>query len=98
MLSKAERGNEQFVTTDVKLGAYLLCSDVELLDIQPLPDGQRSRFVFQHPPQHLLDAWLAGNPQAHATRIIDCYRHLIRDSRHVREGGRPTGFGTGGRR
>lgn len=92
MMPKGERANNHFSTRDIKLASYLMARDVPLSDIQPLDDGNHCRFFFQHPPQHLLDAWLAGDAKAPAGRVVDAYRHLLREGRAAQEGKRPTIF------
>lgn len=72
-----EKNNDNFRTMDINLAAYLHSSGVELLDIQPQSE-RKSRFLFEQPPQELLDLWLSG--EAPAKGIIDSYRHLIKDA------------------
>lgn len=70
--------NNKFKTKDISLASYLHSHDIQLITIVPL-DSFNSEFVFERPPQRLLDAWLGGKlPEKTA---IDSYRHLLRDAR-----------------
>ena len=86
---KNNQHNGQFHTTDIKLSAYLMSCDVKLLDIR-VTDGlaRHSTYYLEQPPDELLTAWLGGNPQANAKRVIDNYRHLLADSRRIAREGR----------
>lgn len=69
--------NNNFQTTDINLAAWLHFNNVPLISVEAI-DLRKSNFVFEQPPQVLLDKWLAGNTPA---GIIDAYRHLLRQAK-----------------
>lgn len=72
--------NTKFETLDIALAAFLSVKDIKLLDIVPEKSFQ-SRFIFEKPPQELLDDWLTGEAAAGVKQVINAYRHLVRLSR-----------------
>jgi len=53
-------GNDKnFQTQDINLAAYLEFNDVPLISIEAI-DLRKSTFIFEKPPQSLLNKWLSG--------------------------------------
>jgi hypothetical protein len=87
MRRNVTKNNNQFSTQDINLAAYLHANGVILLSIEPL-DSFHSSFIFEQPPQELLDYWLSG--ATIEKQVINSYRHLVKDSRNAQRemGGR----------
>ena len=73
--------NKEFQTQDINLAAYLSFNNVTLIRIEAI-DPRKSIFVFEQPPQSLLDKWLTGDTPA---GIIDAYRHLLRQAKQSQD-------------
>lgn len=69
----------KFETSDINLASFLSANGITYVIIPVTP--RQAKFVFNEVPQSLLQAWLSGEPQANATKVINAYRHLVRDSR-----------------
>lgn len=77
---------EVFETSDIKVASYLMSVGIKKLNV--IAKGNfNSIFVFEQPPQELLNAWVTGQALADPKKVIDSYRHLLRDSRELERAG-----------
>lgn len=72
--------NNRFETADITLAAFLKVKEITLVEVIPITNYQ-CKFVFEKPPQELLDTWLGGLALADVRQTINSYRHLVRESR-----------------
>lgn len=76
--------NNIFTTEDINLAAFLISKQVKLIEVEAL-SSRHSRFLLEQPPQRLLNDWLTGAANSNADRVINCYRHLVRDAKTAQE-------------
>jgi hypothetical protein len=72
--------NSKYTTEDIHLATFLRLKGIELLDIVSLAP-YRSKFIFPHVPQQLLDAYLSTPAEVPLRNCINEYRHLLKQVR-----------------
>lgn len=76
---KVENGN--YTTEDIHLATFLKVKGIELVEIIYIAPF-RSKFVFNHVPQKVLDTFLSTPAEVPLRNCINEYRHLLRQSRN----------------
>lgn len=71
-----------FQTRDIRLASFLKSKNIRLVEIRAI-DKFHSAFIFENSPQidSLVSTYVSGAPLSDCRELINCYRHLVNDSR-----------------
>ena len=72
--------NSNYTTEDIHLATFLKLKGMELIDIIYIAPF-RSKFVFLHVPQQLLETFLSTPAEVPLRNCINEYRHLLKQAR-----------------
>ena len=74
---KPDIDTDIFRTTDTPLAAFLHTVGIKLLDIEVQENG-RGAFLFEQPPDSLVDNYRTGKAECSALLFHKSYRYLVR--------------------
>ena len=78
-------GKSRFRTTDTPLAAFLYTVGIKLLDIE-IQDNGRGAFLFEQPPNNIVDEYRTGKAECSALLFHKSYRYLVRQVAIKKEG------------